>query len=154
MSYYDANGDGRSLGGGDHVGGVIPHEVCSCGGALYLDRDSDAAALPCAKLGFRAKVFTTCGKVSTSVRRYKEVAQGEPGFGAWVPFVPSLLVCMNGRALSQENCRRGRRERPRSWFECDGPYCEQRFRMRMADAEKGVRGAIQSAPPRPPNLAA
>ena len=99
MSYYDANGDGRSLGGGDHVGGVIPHEVCSCGGALYLDRDSDAAALPCTKLGFRAKVCTTCGKVSTRVRRYKEVAQGEPGCGAWVPFVPSLLVCVNGRAL-------------------------------------------------------
>ena len=24
---------------------------------------------------------------------------GEPGFGAWVPFVPSLLVCVDVRAL-------------------------------------------------------
>ena len=35
---------------------------------------------------------------------------GEPGFGAWVPFVPSLLVCVDVRARAQETRRRQQQE--------------------------------------------
>ena len=96
LEYYDADGDGAMV---VHlVVVIIVGYICACGGGLYILIEITTRLLCSARSAFRAKVCTMREgeHEHTAIQRN---GAGEPGFGAWVPFVPSLLVCMDVRAL-------------------------------------------------------